>query len=282
VDRNLHIERWLLSLKSQASAAGVEARVRALDFKGGSFLAFEVTHDGEVLEIRYRKGWAHTTRVVAATGPALAVTVRQVHEQLLQQHVRLLENGFRRFLRRSIDLLKALEAAFGPESDLPRRYEAALREMGGLSGARMAAVVRKRPGMLVKFEVLPAVALSEGGTVHFAGLSHGRLVDLSDLIKPDSAAKQAPRPAGTETGFRTVVMPADVPVKPQGVELVAPNRSNGIAAAVTADALVEGAAEIVEAGACLFSDAACPGDCGIDASAIDCGSVDCGGVDCSF
>jgi hypothetical protein len=210
------------------------------------------------------------------------MTVRQVHEHLLQQHVRLLENGFRRFLRRSIDLVKALEAAFGPESDLPRRYETALREMGGLSGARMAAVVRKRPGVLVKFEVLPAVALSEGDAVHFAGLSHGRLIDLSDLIKPESAAKLTPPPAGAETGFRTVVMPADVPARPQGVELVAPPADNTVAAAVTADALVEGAAEIVEAGACLLSDASCPGDCGIDASAIDFGNVDCGGVDCSF
>ena len=150
----------------------------------------------------------------------------------------------------------------------------------------------------------------------FAGLSRGQMVDLSDLIKAKSTRKEPPRSPGSETGFRTILMPSDLPTKPQGVELLAPPAVAAGAAGATAGGMaatagaldvapviptpragktgaagaldiasdvVEGAAEVVEAGACLLSDASCPGDCAaIDLSGIDCGSVDCGGVDCSF
>jgi hypothetical protein len=185
VDHKLHVERWLLLLKTAATSAGFEVHVRALDFKGGNFLAFSVLQGSEALEVRYRKGWTGTGMVAAATGSAITAGVRQVHERLLQEHVGVLENGLRRFLRRSIDLLTALEFALKQETDLPRRYEAALREVGGVVGARFAAVVRRRPGLRVKYEVLPAVAISQQGLGRFEGLSRGQLVDLSHLIKKE-------------------------------------------------------------------------------------------------
>src|SRR4051812_7554484 len=56
VDKKLYVERWLLTLKTASTEAGLNASVRALDFKGGKFLAFEVSQGDEALELRYRKG----------------------------------------------------------------------------------------------------------------------------------------------------------------------------------------------------------------------------------
>jgi hypothetical protein len=289
VDRKLYVERWLLTLKSAAVSAGLQAHVRALDFKGGEFLALEVRQENEALEIRYQKRWTGAGMVAAATGAGITTRVRQVHEQQLQQHARLLQNGLRRFLRRSISLLAALEAAFLHDAELPRRTEAALREVGGLSGAIPAAVVRRRPGVFVKYEALPGVALREGPAIHFAGMSHGKLVDLSDLIKTRPPAEEEKREPGQDTGFRTVLVPPGLAAA-AGVELLAAHQAPPAAAGgggPTVDAVDVGdvAEAVGDAATCALADASCPGaDCGLlDVSTIDCGSVDCGGApDCSF
>jgi hypothetical protein len=205
----------------------------------------------------------------------------------------------RRFLRRSLGLLEALEVAFRHEAELPGRYEAALREAGGLSGARFAAVARRRPGLRVKYEVLPAVALKEGTAVRFAGLSRGQLVDISDLIKTElSPPREGGEPA-QNTGFRTIHVPAQAP-STGGVELVAPTAAAAAGAAAMlppeAGAVPPGPgqeAAVVSGKQSVLADAACPSaDCGpadcsaigsgIDCSAFDWGSIDCGGApDCS-
>jgi hypothetical protein len=296
VDRQLYVERWLLSVKAAAIAAGLAAHVRALDFKGGKFLAFEVRQENEALEIRYLKRWTGAGMVAAATGAAITQRVREVFQQQLKAHARLLQSGLRRFLRRSIHLLTALESAFLPDSDLPRRVDAALREVGGVSGARPAAVVRKRPGVLVKYEVLPAVAFREGPAIHFAGLSRGKLVDLSDLIKTTPPKEEDRPPPGQETGFRTVLIPPALAAA-VGVELLAQAPQAPPAAASAGggsggpnalDAAGD-VADVASHAACALSDASCPGDCGgcdvgnVDCSSVDFASVDCGGApDCSF
>jgi len=289
VDKKLYVERWLLMVKDALAAASLDAHVRALDFKGGKFLALEVHQGDEALEMRYQKRWTGAGQVAVATGATITAQVRQVHEQLLRQHRRLLENGLRRFLRRSIGLLAAMQAAFRDDAELPRRYETALRELGGLAGARMAAVVRRRPGLFLKYEVLPAVALKEGSAIRFAGLSRGQLVDVTGLIKTEASKPEEGREPGQTTGFRTIQTASQLPPK-EGVELLAP----GAAAVGAAAMLPPGAgpgneggadqtAQVVSGKSSALADASCPnvacasGDC----AAADWGSVDCGNVDCS-
>jgi hypothetical protein len=284
VDKKLYVERWLLLIKTAAVGAGLEARVRALDFKGGQHLALEVSRGNDALEVRYQKRWTGAGQVAVATGAALTAEVRQVHARVLGEHRRLLQNGLRRFLRRSIGLLAALESALRHDAELPRRYEAGLREVGGLSGARLAAVVRKRPGLLVKYEVLPAVALREGSVTRFAGLSRGRLVDVSELIKTQPAKAQEGREPGQNTGFRTVTVAPELAAA-AGVELVAPGASDEPSGAsgprpsprLERPAKTVGGGQtavVVADAASAFADAAC--------LAVECGNVDCSGVpDCS-
>jgi hypothetical protein len=271
VDRKLYLERWLLTLKTAAEGAGLDGHVRALDFKGGNFLAFEVHRGDEALELRYEKRWTGAGQVAVATEPGLTARVRQVHEQLLGQHRRLLENGLRRSLRRSIGLLAALESALRNDAELPRRYEAALREVGGLAGARFAAVVRRRPGLFLKYEVLPAVALREGNALRFAGLSRGQLVDISGLIKTESPrADQGSTPSGN-TGFRTVVVAPELAAA-GGVELIGEKKPppKGRAKAQTGHAAGGTDAVVFLEGASCLADATCA-------------SIDCGGVpDCNL
>jgi hypothetical protein len=301
MDKNLHVERWLLTLKTATAEAGLEAHVRALDFKGGKFLAFEVSQGDEALELRYEKRWAGAGQVAVATGAAITAQVRQVHERLLGQRRRLLQNGLRRFLRHSIGLLAALESALRNDAELPRRFEAALRELGGFSGARLAAVVRRRPGLFLKYEVLPALAIKEGTAIRFAGLSRGQLVDVSSLIKTQPSTPEEGRSPSQNTGFRTVQVAPELAVA-AGVELVATTAvaAAGVAAAAAAvppapgqttpAGAAQGQAAVVSDKRSALSDAACPGDClssinfgPSDCGALDWGNVDCGGApDCSF
>jgi hypothetical protein len=106
VDKKLYVERWLLTIKTAAADAGLEARVRALDFKGGQFLALEVAQGDEALEMRYQKRWTGAGQVAVATGAAITAQVRQIHEQLVKKHRRLLENGLRLLCRKPQESLR--------------------------------------------------------------------------------------------------------------------------------------------------------------------------------
>ena len=67
MDKKLYVERWLLTVKTAATDAGLDAHVRALDFKGGQFLALEVSQGDEALEIRYQKRWTGAGQVATAS-----------------------------------------------------------------------------------------------------------------------------------------------------------------------------------------------------------------------
>jgi hypothetical protein len=236
------------------------------------------------VEIRYQKRWTGAGQAAVATNAALTAEVRQVHERVLGEHRRLLENGLRRFLRRSIGLLAALESALRHDAELPRRYDAALREVGGLSGARFAAVVRRRPGLFTKYEVLPAVAFREGAFIRFAGLSRGQLVDVSELIKTQPTKGKEGGEPGQNTGFRTVTVAPELAAA-AGVELVGADEADQPSGAAgparpprpERPARTGGAGErteVVADAASAFANAAC--------LAVECGNVDCSGVpDCS-
>jgi hypothetical protein len=193
LDAKLYFERWLLSIKVAATAAGLEAHVRALDFKGGQRLALEVRKASEALEFCYRKRRTGPHMVAAATGAEIVGRVRDVHQRVLAEHRKLLENGFRRFLRRSIRLLEALESALYRDVQLLPRALTALRDLPGAARARPAAVVRRRRTPAGRYEILPAAAVEQGSVIRFAGLLDGRLVDLCELLPQRKTARPIPQ-----------------------------------------------------------------------------------------
>ncbi|MCI0460034.1 MAG: hypothetical protein L0Z62_24035 [Gemmataceae bacterium] len=212
MDTKLYVERWLLILKAAAQSAGLQAHVRALDFKGGRWLAFEVRKGDAALELRFRKRRTGARRLVVATGAEIVGRVREVHARLLAEHRGLLENGLRRFLRRSLALLEALESAFLRDVDLPSRLQAALHEVKEASGARPAALARRR-ALPRRYEILPAAAFSQASATRFFGVSERRLVDLADLLmgkKERALLRQRPKAEAS----------ADFEVVPEGIELL--------------------------------------------------------------
>ena len=124
MDRKLYLERWLLELKAAAGEAGLEAHVRALDGKGGRLLGLELRHGDETLEFRYWKLRTGARQVIAATSAEIVGRVREVHTSIEKAHRRVRENGFRRFLRRSIRMLEGLESTCFREENLLERFRA--------------------------------------------------------------------------------------------------------------------------------------------------------------
>jgi hypothetical protein len=191
LDARLYVERWLLTLKAAAGAAGLEGHVRALDFKGGERLAFEIRKAGEALEICYRKRRTGAQMVAAATSADIAARVRDVHTRVLAEHRKLLENGFRRFLRRSIRLLETLESALYRDADLLQRTMTVLSDIPGAAGARPAAIARRDHTLARRYEILPAAGLRQATSIRFMGVLEGRLVDLHELFPKRGTDKAA-------------------------------------------------------------------------------------------
>lgn len=209
-DSKLYLERWLLELKAAATAADLEAHVRAFDGKGGRLLSLELRLGDEALELRYWKRRTGARRVAAATGPGIVARAREVHRSVEKQHRRVLENGFRRFLRRSIRMLEALESAFLREPDLLARFRESLIAAKASSATRPAAVARRSRRAPGGYELLPAAAVTRAAHIWFAPLLEGRFVDLSSLVRPPKKKRE-----GWDWGF---VDPLDAAL--DGIELV--------------------------------------------------------------
>jgi hypothetical protein len=192
LDARLYVERWLLTLKAAAGAAGLEGHVRALDFKGGERLALEICKGGEALEMCYRKRRTGAQMLAAATSADIVARVRDVHTRVLAEHRKLLENGFRRFLRRSIRLLESLESALYRDAELLQRTMTVLSDIPGAAGARPAAIARRGRTLARRYEILPAAALRQGTSIRFMGVLEGRLVDLHELFPKRGTDKAAP------------------------------------------------------------------------------------------
>ena len=184
MDRKLYLERWLLELKAAAAAAGLETHVRALDGKGGRLLGLEVRRGDDALEFRYWKRRTSARRVVAATSAEIVGRVREVHASIEKERRRVLENGFRRFLRRSIRMLEGLESAFFREKDLLERFRARLTAAKAPPSTRRAAVVRRSRGAPGGYEALPAAAVARSAQIWFAPLLDNQFIDLSSLVRP--------------------------------------------------------------------------------------------------
>lgn len=305
MDRKLYVERWLLELKAAAAQAGLAAHVRALDFKGGQWLAFDVQRGDEVLGLRYRKRRTGARMVAASTGAQIVARVRDVHVRLLREHRGLLENGLRRFLRRSIRLLEALESAWLLEDDLPQRLQTAIRQVKQAAPLRPAALVRSRRGTRTGYEVLPAALRSDASGTKFAAILEGRLVPLSDLFPDKAKANATQRSPETDSrpgivdvaeigldgiellafGVGVAVESLSAPaasaaslgdVDPSApVEAIAEAGSSAVEGlAETAGAAAEGLAAVGGTAAEAISSA---GGCLPDAA---CGAIDCGGIDC--
>jgi hypothetical protein len=297
LDTKLYLERWLLALKAAAVRAGLEAHVRALDYKGGRRLALEVRQPGAALELRYRKRRTGARILAAATSAAIVGRVRELHSRLLAEHPGLLENGFRRFLRRSLGLLAALESALARDVDLPRRLDQALREVKEASGARPAALVRRQPGLRRRYEVLAAAAFVRGPATRFVAVIDSRFVDLSELL----VGKPAPRPEAARGKGPASGTWDDLPtLADAGIELLSlatswvPDASSAgeAGSSVPAEAIgeaggaaVEGITEaggavaegLMETGGAAAEVLATTGSCLSDAA---CAGIDCGGLDC--
>jgi hypothetical protein len=191
LDAKLYLERWLLTLKVAAGAAGLEAHVRALDFKGGERLALDARKANEAIEIRYRKRRTGPYMLAAATSAEIVGRLREVHKRVLAEHRKLLENGFRRFLRRSIGMLEALESSLYRDAEFLQRTATMLREVSGAATARPAALVRRRRTAAGRYEVLPVAAVAQAGNIHLLGLRERRLIDLDEFMPKRKSARQA-------------------------------------------------------------------------------------------
>jgi hypothetical protein len=189
LDARLYLERWLLTLKVAAGAAGLEAHVRALDFKGGERLALEVRKANEAIEIRYRKRRTGPQIVAAATGAEIVGRLREVHKRVLAEHRKLLENGLRRFLRKSIRMLEALESSLYRDAEFLPRTATVLRDVSGAAAARPAALVRRRRTAAGRYEIQPAAAIGQADQLRFVGFRDGRLVDLDEFMPKRKSAK---------------------------------------------------------------------------------------------
>ncbi|MCI0642357.1 MAG: hypothetical protein L0Y72_20755 [Gemmataceae bacterium] len=263
----LYLERWLLLLKQEAADAGLEARVRALDRKGGQWLAFAVRQGSEALEIRYYKRLVGPALAAAATGAEIVGRVREVHAQVHRKHRRLLENGLRRFLLRSIALLQALESALLGDRELLKKAEAALQQAPKAPpNLRPAAAARKQRGLRKGFEILPAAGLP------FFVIRDSRLVDLS-LFVPLSKKQSE------EQVQQARHLPWGEWVGEAGVELISAGSGAadaGAAVAETGAAVGAGMLEAAQVAGAAVDVVGQGGSACADASA----GIDCGGIDC--
>jgi len=221
----------------------MKASVRALDKKGGRHLALELELGNEALELRAFKRRLGARLAAAGTSASMLPAVRSALERLLGEHPRLLEGGLRRFLKRAIQLVSALEAGFEGASKAAELARASLAPVRSTPQARACAAVRLARGFPRRFEAIPGFA-RRNGRADFAALVDGSLVTLTALVLPRRKL------AGKEDW-------GDVAVS-GGLE------SAGVVADIAANAALEAAAE---AGGSCLSDAACAG--------IDCGGLDC-------
>ncbi|MEM7263914.1 MAG: hypothetical protein AAF488_18150 [Planctomycetota bacterium] len=171
MDRRLHVERWLLSLKSSLVETGLDARVRAWDRKGGELVSLLVFDRSDALEIRTRKLRLRSQLVVACTSPSLATRVADVAIDGLADHRRLLENGLRKFWRRAADLLIALSRT---QSSTPVLT----------SGAHAAQVALHRNRQPQCYD--GQYAADRGGRA-FAAISGDQLRGLNELLGVDES-----------------------------------------------------------------------------------------------
>jgi len=269
LDAKLYVERWLLALQAGAMAAGLEAHVRALDYKAGRRLAFQVRKGNESLEIRYQKRRTGTRMLAAATNAEIVGRVREVHLSVLSEHRRLMENGFRRFLRKSIRMLEALESTLYRDAGLMHRTLTMLREISGTAGAKPAAVVRRRQTAGGRYEIMPAAALSSGIAVRLLSVLDGRLVDLDELmakkklVKSTKGGRQQDSTSSSQTGWSDI---ADI-----GRELV-------LVAGELADLPVNRASPAMPAAPVAPSANVGPAELATDGGATAEGVMDAGGI----
>jgi hypothetical protein len=278
MSQKLYVERWLLLLKEHAVQSGLDAQVRALDRKGGKWLALALSQGSERVEFRYYKRVAGAAMAAAATGAASAARARAVHRQVLDGHRGLLENGLRRFLSRSMRLLETLERAFRDDVDLPRRLEAALAQIEPTLReqrleARPAAAARK-PKRFAPMEILPAACLHGAGRQHIFAVRDGQLVDLAALVPLRRQPKDQPgeKESFTWWTLQQVADPGAGALVEGGLELVT---SSGGAEALQAGATALG--NLAQVGASAVEVAAESSACA-DASL---GGLDCGAIDCA-
>lgn len=302
MDRKLYVERWLLAVKDACTQEGLPAHVRALDHKGGQRLTLVIRQGDEAVEFCYRKRLAGVRMLAAATSPAFAARVKEVYARLLREHRRLLQNGYRRFLKRSIRLLGEIESA--PPGSLAS-------EVPEAKGASPGLLARRLRGLPARYEVLPAAAFLTPTSARFVGVVEKKLIELIDLI-PGEDGPSAPQanvtPAASSAGGVELVSALALPAAgaaavaagaaaaglppvadeaqaaaAAAVPSVVPPPAGGVGDGVAAIAeglanVVDGAEVVAAAGSCL-SDAACSApDCsGVDLSGLDCGGIDCGG-----
>lgn len=322
MDRKLYVERWLLTVKQALVGAGLDASVRAVDRKGGRLLALEVRQGPGALELRYRKRRLGPRVVAAATSIEILAPVRRVLEKVLAEHSKLLENGFRRFLRRSLQVVQALETAFAKDPGMLERVATAL----GRQATAFQPALALQPGKRGEFQTHAAVARRRAGTrmgLDFYVWDMQRLLDLTYLLPGQRGA-----PAGSMESLVLAGAPDRDPV-----ELRLPNEDAAAPSAsgqaddrrarsdigdVVADVAVNGAGEVAVgaiehfAAPRVAADAAGAGLDGLGAAAdalgglggaaadaaggavevvsgaasclegADCSGIDLGGCDCSF
>jgi hypothetical protein len=325
VYQKLYLERWLLLLKNETVARGLDAHLRALDYKGGKWLAFAVGErsgrgHGWRVEFRYRKRLTGPAMAAAATDADSAERVRGIHEAVLDNHRGLLENGLRRFLRRSIRLLQALSDAFRSDAGLAARLEAGLREIdfalrqakGGPMEARPAAAAR-RAGR--GYEMLPAACLSTRKGPRLIAIQAGRPLELAALVpRPAKRSSRVQQDAADEPSW-TLDLAGDMGIEtlgewgtellgagegrapalpgadPAGADLAGADLAGADLAGAVGDVEVGALADLggaAEAGAGLAEGAAEAAGTAAEAIATSgsaladasCSGVDCGAVDC--
>ena len=315
MDRKLYVERWLLAVKDACTAIALPAHVRALDHKGGQRLSLVLRHGDEAAEFCYRKRLTGVRMLVAVTTPGFATRIQDIFTRLRNEHRRLLENGYRRFLKRSIRLLGEIESAFANDAALQSKL-AAVRTIPDAKDARPAILARRLRGLPARYEILPAAGFFTPTSARFMGVVERKLVELIDLIPgeqkvptPPSASNSVTNDSAPSSSGPVELVSLAVPaaVAAGAVAAGAPGLIEEVKAAAAgavpppaivpppggggdgALAIIEGIANTVDlgavavegvanAGSCL-GDAACSApDCsGVDMSGLDCGGVDCGG-----
>lgn len=292
VTQDLYLERWLLLVKKSAEAAGLKAIVRAVDRRGGRNLALEIELGDQGLELRCFKRRVGARVAAAATASTMLPPARAAIEHVLGEHAGLLEGGLRRFLRRSLQLLAALESGFELARNAAELSRANFPALTRAPAIRTCAAARLARGLPRKWEALPAFAARQGPHTGFLVLVDGRLGDLTRLVAPRKKSRHstAAEPVDNWSLLGGILDASDLLVT--GVELatgpwVQSTRATETAGEAVDSALVgieavngavEGSAAaaeatdvavqvIAESGSSCLSDAACAG--------LDCGGLDC-------
>ena len=295
--KSLNLERRLLDVKNQATASGLNAQVRALDFKGGDWLALKFVHNSKVVELRYRKGPTQARILVAGSDADLARRVRDLHLSLMRQHDKVLENGYRRMLSRAARMLEEFESRMLKDQEVLNRGLEFIRteELG--AAYQPALAIRSQGRRERNYDVIPAVVIPVDPVPEMAAIgSDGKLFDLSDLLRSQREERKDVKPSGSrnwnlvegiaDVGQVGVELISDVVASfafssipgnaAKAAEQISEAATSG-AAEITAETAPQAFEAIADAGGSAAEVVVQSSSCLGDAA---CAGADCGGIDC--